>query len=1227
MMKKSIIGFIAFTMVLTMAAGVFTSSARAASDGDLIKMDGYPAVYYLNGGKRYVFPNAKTYNTWYSDFSGVVTISQSEMETYPLGGNVTYRPGTRLVKIQTVPTVYSVEPNGALRSILSEANAIALYGSVWNTIIDDVPDAFFVNYTVGDDLVEGKYPTGTITKEEGAATTYYIDGDDKRPIATGDAFDANNLNWSYLVTASDLSGYSDGTSISGAETGLTTVAGSGGGAVVDGSVTVALASDTAPAGNTYMESQARASFLTVNVTNGSSADVTIDSVTIERGGYALNADFASVALFEDSVTGSQVGLNKTFNSDNRATVGDDVVVKAGTTKKLIVAGNMAADPTLTASTPKLGIYAMVLKAGATLNGTLPIWGNIMTLNTSVVIASATVDAGGSNPTADNTPKVGDLNEELTQIKITNGSASEVIQVEKFIYKQAGTVADSDILSYSLYDSDDGTKLASAPQVDKYIEFDLKSSPVIIGKSKNKEFMVKADEINGGSSRTIQLDIYRNTDVVVKGNTYNAYVIPTFPATSQPYFNHTIDQTIGNGSLKVEPDATFVAQNIAGGKSDTQLGQWLFTIKGEGVDITNIEALLTVSGTGNMDNITSAVFYNVETGAGLTGAVAATGGTGQTGGVTSTDTISLPVGIHKIGIKATLNSDFANNTTIIASIDPDTGLTTTGVVTGNGITETPASYQNSATLTVKAASMQVSASTNPAPATIIRGTNELEVANIQLDASASGDELTITQLKTVIHPIGMNAAELSNLKLWDGTAEVTLSNDPDPTLTTAGTAAPVGEVTTTWSLSPALKIAKGTVKVLKITANIASTPSADETFAFGFQSGCTATTKDSEGVSVTPTYAYSDGQTMTVQTAGSLTLTRSDELENGFLAGSTNGLTLGKFKAKALYEDAKLEKVYVDFATASITNAGGTDEITALYLYDGATQVASATITSSNARTLLFNMDAVPYTVPVNTEKELTLKADTGAVDKSGGATNASPLEGFTPTILSASMTVKGASGNAVTPTSATLTFPSYVLVKSKPTVTIASTGDSVTANSNYDLIDVTVAADSKGPVGIYKMTFRVATTTVTVDSFEMYEGTTLVSTESSTAATGVLQTLFDANGYDLLEVYFNSGGTLGGRMREVAAGSSKTYTLKGTVTGYTSNVSNSVSTSMTGDDALAATTYTLNAVAVDATDDDDFIWSDLSYGNTSTTATTTAEWMNGYLVDGLLTTTSSAKSI
>jgi hypothetical protein len=102
-----------------------------------------------------VFPNEKTHRTWYGDsFAGVVEWSIEDIAKIPLGGNVTYRPGVRMVKIQSANEVFAVAANGTLRYIASEAVAQRLYGPSWNTMIDDIPDAFFTNYTVGTPIYE-----------------------------------------------------------------------------------------------------------------------------------------------------------------------------------------------------------------------------------------------------------------------------------------------------------------------------------------------------------------------------------------------------------------------------------------------------------------------------------------------------------------------------------------------------------------------------------------------------------------------------------------------------------------------------------------------------------------------------------------------------------------------------------------------------------------------------------------------------------------------------------------------------------------------------------------------------------------------------------------------------------------------------------------------------------------------------------------------------------------
>lgn len=119
------------------------------AQGTLIK-GSFSAVYYCGAdGMRYVFPNEKTYKTWYADFSTVVKISDTNLANIPRGGNVTYRPGVRMVKMNTDPKVYAVSRGGVLHPIKDEATAVAIYGSSWNKMIDDIPEAFFTNYTIG----------------------------------------------------------------------------------------------------------------------------------------------------------------------------------------------------------------------------------------------------------------------------------------------------------------------------------------------------------------------------------------------------------------------------------------------------------------------------------------------------------------------------------------------------------------------------------------------------------------------------------------------------------------------------------------------------------------------------------------------------------------------------------------------------------------------------------------------------------------------------------------------------------------------------------------------------------------------------------------------------------------------------------------------------------------------------------------------------------------------
>ncbi len=128
----------------------FAAKTPDPTNGHLIKGKSYTTVYFLGAnGKRYVFPNDKTYLTWFPDFSIVKQISDEDLMKTPLGGNVTYKPGTRLIKVETAPQVYVVTRGGVRRQIASEEVAAQLFGPDWKNRVDDMPDAFFTNYTDG----------------------------------------------------------------------------------------------------------------------------------------------------------------------------------------------------------------------------------------------------------------------------------------------------------------------------------------------------------------------------------------------------------------------------------------------------------------------------------------------------------------------------------------------------------------------------------------------------------------------------------------------------------------------------------------------------------------------------------------------------------------------------------------------------------------------------------------------------------------------------------------------------------------------------------------------------------------------------------------------------------------------------------------------------------------------------------------------------------------------
>ncbi len=257
-----------------LAALVTPLTANAAASGDLVR-GSLPAVYYVGADdKRYVFPNQPTYNTWYADFSAVQTITDAELAAMPIGGNVTYRPGVRMVKIQTDPKVYAVGMDGTLRWVADEATATCLYGADWNTKIDDVPDAFFVNYTIGADIADcGDYDPAAVMA---ASATI---NEDK---------------------------------------GLSASSGSG-------SLTVG-PSSMMPSGGTLPKGATGVNVLKFDVMNGGSAALPLDSLTVRRTGPGEVDDFDAVYVYHGN---DRLSNGRTLSGSSQETTFGNLGVSVG----------------------------------------------------------------------------------------------------------------------------------------------------------------------------------------------------------------------------------------------------------------------------------------------------------------------------------------------------------------------------------------------------------------------------------------------------------------------------------------------------------------------------------------------------------------------------------------------------------------------------------------------------------------------------------------------------------------------------------------------------------------------------------------------------------------------------------------------------------------------------------------------------------------------------------
>ncbi|MFA6160777.1 MAG: hypothetical protein WC766_01215 [Patescibacteria group bacterium] len=169
--------------------------------GDLIKGATSGVYYYGEDLKRHLFPNEDTFYSWLTadDFNLVKTIPDQQLGALPTGRDVTIRPGTYLVKIQTDPKTYAITDCGHIHEIGSEAIAISLYGTNWAQRVRDVPESNWGQYIVSTPITVPVHPDGQLITYAGDANRYVVMNGAKRKIASQAAYDVNRWQDSFAI--------------------------------------------------------------------------------------------------------------------------------------------------------------------------------------------------------------------------------------------------------------------------------------------------------------------------------------------------------------------------------------------------------------------------------------------------------------------------------------------------------------------------------------------------------------------------------------------------------------------------------------------------------------------------------------------------------------------------------------------------------------------------------------------------------------------------------------------------------------------------------------------------------------------------------------------------------------------------------------------------------------------------------------------------------------------
>jgi len=966
--------------------------------GDLIISDAGKAgatVYLYNAGKRYPFPNQRVYASWYgNDFSKLKRLSVEDLGSLAWGDNMLYRPGSRLIKVPDDPKVYAVLPGGMVAWVKDEATAAKFYGAGWASRVDDLLASLFVaNYTndpAKDLTAASQYPSGTLVKVEVASAAlsaaavkyYYIESGTKREVSEA-ALGQFRMDFVLTVKEADIAGLTAGVAVGAGEflnpvavQEGTTVPGAA--APVDsapagGTVTVSLAADSPSA--RIFDGTALNPVLKIDLKAGSSA-VEVKSLKLTKRGGATNANITGIRVV-DGMGKRHGNVVSSINEDNTFTLdfsADPIKVAANASETASVqldfnTSNNGVDIGLSIES------AADVGTNGSVSGSFPIKGFLLDVKDgNGIVTTVTFDLDGP---ADNSSVQMNAPVEVFNFTLRDSGSNEKTWFQLIDLYNNGSVTDSDIKDFQLL-GPSGDVLQTVQQKDKHIIFDLRSAPFSMDKGATKSFKVKVTPLTG-ATRTLDLQLQNNYDLLVKGQTTAHYILATADGTGTNDSSYPVgdasgytNMTLASGSLTLDKAADSPTTNYAVGESDVVLGK--FTVKATGEDHEIRQLAFKVYETADSEtNLAGSIFvksagqtlYSAAFAANMFSASATAVATSS---ITLSTYLTVKAGETKtIELVGSIGSTAASTDAYGANLD----ITQVKRLVTGDLADPSVSVVNTSARSVKASTLDITDVTMAASGSykIVSGTNGALVGKYIVNASSGGEDARMNSFmvsSTVGGISGDAVTDWSNLRLYrvaaDGTE--TLLQTSNNTDTGAAT------MTFTFTTPQVISKSESAGVELRLRANLAGTGvSANMISSFTASAEAADVVGNVTGNSVTEAKS-GQGTTINTVTGGTLKIALDTAVApaiNALVNVGTTDYTLGAVTLKAEDETQKVTGLEVQLEG---TNASSTDVRNVRVYLDGA-----ATPLVSAVSLLRAASDAGGYTIWLSPDKLFEIEKD------------------------------------------------------------------------------------------------------------------------------------------------------------------------------------------------------------------------------------------------------------